>query len=200
MASLADVRYNGLPMAADDNQLVRDAQRGSLAAFEGLFRSHEKRVYHLALHMLGDAEAAEDVTQEAFVRAWGSLQHLRQRKAFGGWVRRIALNLIWDCLRARPREEPLGAELATAQAEGADPPEVAVVRAGIARTVREAVMDLPEHQRLVVTMFYWEGMGVKEIAAALGIARGTALSRLARGREALRPRLATMVAEPSEMV
>ena len=66
--------------------------------------------------------------------------------------------------------------------------------AGLARQVRRAVMALPEHQRVVMAMFYWEDMPVNEIARVLGIARGTVISRLARGREALRRRLGPIFA------
>lgn len=176
-------------MTADEKSLVRAAQRGSLEAFEHLFRAHERRIYTLALHMVGDVSLAEDLTQDTFVRAWENLRRLRHEQAFSGWLRRIALNLVWDHIRHRPDTEGLEEEHAERLADPADPPGLAVSREALARRVQVAVMSLPEHQRLVVAMYYWEDMPVNEIARVLGIARGTVISRLARGREALRRKL-----------
>jgi RNA polymerase sigma-70 factor, ECF subfamily len=176
-------------MAQEHTSLVRQAQSGSLRAFEQLFRAHEQRIYSLALHMVGDVAVAEDLTQDTFVRAWENLRRLRHEQAFGGWVRRIALNLIWDHIRRRQITEPLGDEEVQLWPSSDPPADEAMAEAGLAHKVQGAVMALPEHQRVVVAMFYWEDMPVNEIAHVLGIARGTVISRLARGREALRRRL-----------
>lgn len=189
MAAAERYWYNMVVMQPEATSLVPAARAGSLPAFEGLFRAHQQRVYGLALHLLGDPSAAEDVTQEAFLKAWEHLPRLRNDRAFYGWLRRITLNLVTDRLRSAPAEEPLDDETALRVADPAAPPERAMEQAGAARRVREAVLALPEHQRLVVAMYYWEEMPVEEIARALGIARGTVLSRLARGRETLKRRL-----------
>ncbi len=194
MASAAQTLYNTKAMAQDHTSLVRQAQGGSLPAFEQLFRAHEHRIYGLALRLVGETSVAEDLTQDTFVRAWENLGRLRHEQAFGGWLRRIALNLVWDHVRRRENDEPLGDEAAQTWAAGETPAEDVVAAAGLARQVRRAVMALPEHQRVVMAMFYWEDMPVNEIARVLGIARGTVISRLARGREALRRRLGPIFA------
>lgn len=199
MVSATEILYNSRVMQAEDTSLVRAAQGGSLAAFEQLFRAHEQRIYRVALHMVGETSAAEDITQDTFVRAWENLRYLRHEKAFTGWLRRIALNLIWDHIRSRPPVEELGDEQAEGLIASEDPPEERLVDAGLARDVQEAVMTLPEHQRVVLAMYYWEDMPVNDIAAALGIARGTVISRLARGRETLRRRLSPLLVEQLEV-
>jgi RNA polymerase sigma-70 factor (ECF subfamily) len=176
-------------MTLDSTALVRQAQGGSLQAFEQLFRAHEQRIYSLALHMVGDVAVAEDLTQDTFVRAWENLRRLRHEAAFAGWLRRIALNLIWDHIRRRQSTEDLTDADADAWPDQAAPAEQILSDSALARKVQAAVLGLPEHQRVVVAMYYWENMPVNEIARALGIARGTVISRLARGREALRRRL-----------
>jgi RNA polymerase sigma-70 factor (ECF subfamily) len=176
-------------MTLDTTALVRQAQSGSLPAFEQLFRAHERRIYSLALRMVGDVAAAEDLTQDTFVRAWENLRSLRHEGAFAGWLRRIALNLIWDYIRRRSPTEELRDDVADDLPDQGAPAEQVLAESSLAKKVQAAVMGLPEHQRVVVAMFYWEDMPVNEIARALGIARGTVISRLARGREALRRRL-----------
>ena len=193
MASAAQTLYNRQAMAQEQTSLVRQAQGGSLRDFEQLFRAHEQRIYGLALHMVGDVAIAEDLTQDTFVRAWENLRRLRHEQAFGGWLRRIALNLIWDHLRRREVGEPLGDEEVQLWPSADAPADEVLAEAGLARKVQSAVMALPEHQRVVVAMFYWEDMPVNEIARVLGIARGTVISRLARGRETLRRRLGPTV-------
>jgi RNA polymerase sigma-70 factor (ECF subfamily) len=176
-------------MTLESTALVRQAQGGSLQAFEQLFRAHERRIYSLALHMVGDVGVAEDLAQDTFVRAWENLRGLRCEQAFAGWLRRIALNLIWDYIRRHQNTEELSDADAETWADPAAPAEQVLADSALARKVQAAVMGLPEHQRVVVAMYYWENMPVNEIARALGVARGTVISRLARGREALRRRL-----------
>lgn len=199
MVSATEILYNSRLMKAENTSLVEAAQGGSLAAFERLFRTHERRIYSLALHMIGEPSAAEDIAQDAFVRAWENLQHLRHEKAFGGWLRRIALNLIWDHIRSRPPVDELEDEQAENLAAPEERPEARLAGRALARQVQQAVMALPEHQRVVLAMYYWEDMPVNDIAAVLGIARGTVISRLARGREALRRRLNPLLVEQLEV-
>ena len=193
MVSATEILYNTGAMASEYISLVQAARSGSLDAFEQLFRDHERRIYGLALHMLGDAGAAEDVLQDTFLRAWENLHRLRHDKAFSGWLRRIALNLIWDRIRSRPPEEEMELAVAERVPDPAPPAEGTLLRALAARQVQEAVLKLPEHQRVVLAMYYWEDMPVNDIAVTLGIARGTVISRLARGREALRRRLRSVL-------
>jgi RNA polymerase sigma-70 factor, ECF subfamily len=198
LVSATQIGYNTAVIGSEYTSLVQAARGGSLEAFEQLFRTHERKIYGLALHMLQDQGAAEDVLQDTFLRAWDNLGRLRHEKAFSGWLRRIALNLIWDRIRSKAPVLELELESAERVPDPEPAAEGVIQSAGTARLVQEAVMRLPEHQRIVVALYYWEDMPVNEIAATLGIARGTVISRLARGRDTLRRRLSKSLGEEVE--
>jgi RNA polymerase sigma-70 factor (ECF subfamily) len=181
---------------ADESRLVERAQQGDARAFEGLFRAHQVRVHNLVRYIVGDPLQAEDVTQRAFVRAWEELPRLRDAGAFTSWLNRIAANLAKDEVRVRGgrRADDQGApsELEGVPDETPAAPE-ALLTAEQAAEVHRAIGTLPEHQREVVLMHHLEGLPVQDVADRLGLALGTVLSRLARGREALRRELAPYV-------
>jgi len=144
--------------------------------------------------LTGDEEVAADLTQETFVKAWRALPRLRESQAFGGWLRIIATNLVRDHSRRRKPERAMTDESAEEgveldPADGAPSAADHLAQQASYRAIREAVGRLPEPQRLVIVMYHFEDKPVAEIAADLGIPLGTVLSRLARGREALRRRL-----------
>ncbi|MEA3403276.1 MAG: sigma-70 family RNA polymerase sigma factor [Armatimonadota bacterium] len=177
-------------------QAVEAARNGDERAYEALFRGHKDSVYSLAMHFAGDPELAADLTQEAFVRAWERLPTLRDPAAFSGWLRTMTVNLVRDHFRGARDEEALDG--ADPLPSGEDGPSRAVERSEQDRAVREAVLRLPEHQRTVVTMHHLEGIPVTEIARMLGLPKGTVVSRLARGRENLRRRLAPYIDSAEE--
>lgn len=167
---------------------VRAAASGDERAFEDLFRAQQDAVYSLVLHFVGDRELAADLTQDAFVRAWERLPELRQPEAFGGWLRALVVNMVRDHFRRLRETEPLDDELMVTDGRPDFADRMAVSERD--RKVREAVLGLPEHQRTPVVMYHLEGRPVDEVAKALGIPKNTVVSRLSRGREALRRRLA----------
>ena len=174
-------------------QQVQAAEHGDERAFEALFRTHHGAIYGLILHFVGDPELAADLTQDTFVKAWESLRKLRDPNAFGGWVRAMAINLMRDHFRRARQTDPLD-EAAPIESTGESPAERAARREQ-AEAVRRAVLALPEHQRTVVAMHHLEGKPVDEIAREMSMPKGTVVSRLARGRKALRRRLARFVEE-----
>jgi len=167
---------------------VTAAARGDERAFEDLFRAHQEAVYSLVMHFVGNQELAADLTQDAFVRAWEKLPGLREPEAFSGWLRALTMNVIRDHYRRERESEPLDDELQVAD-DNPGPAE-AMAMTEQDRKVREAVLGLPEHQRTPVVMYHFEGRQVDEVAKALGVPKNTVISRLARGRTALRRRLA----------
>lgn len=182
-------------MGSPDAHLVTLAQAGDEQAFAVLYRRYARTVYSLARHLLGDDERAMDVTQEVFVKAWQALPRLREADALPSWLRIITTNIVRDHGR---RRKP---EVTMTDQESEDSPRVEVadgscavadslIHEEIRRAVREAVVRLPEPQRIVIIMHHFEDRPVAEIAAELRLPLGTVLSRLARGREALRRRLA----------
>lgn len=177
-------------------QTVQAAQVGDERAYEALFRAHRDGIYALAMHFVGRPEVAEDITQDAFVRAWEQLPRLREPAAFGGWLRTMAMNLVRDHYRRDRGEGPL--DEADPPPSGDAGPSRAVELSDEQRAVRRAVLSLPEHQRTVVALHHLEGRPVMEIAQMLDVPKGTVVSRLARGRENLRVRLAAYLEEPEE--
>ena len=180
-------------------ELVLHARSGSPEAFEAIYRACQAGIYTFILSQVREPEAAADLTQQTFVRAWQSLPRLRQTGAFRGWLHRIAMNLIRDeaksgRVRLEVQASELGnsdwAERGSALEEG---PEEAALRDELRRRVWEALALLPAEQRAVVVLHHLEGLPVTEIAAATGVRPGTVMSRLSRAREALRQRLSHYV-------
>ncbi len=172
-------------------QTVEAAQAGDERAFEALFRAYQNGVYGLAMHFCRDPEVAADVTQDAFVRAWQRLPKLRDPGAFEGWLKTTAMNLVRDHFRSNRDERPL--DESNPMPSGEDGPAQMVEQADADHSVREAILDLPDHQREVVRMHYLEGRSVTEIMEALDLPKGTVVSRLSRGRKSLRRRLAPYI-------
>jgi RNA polymerase sigma-70 factor (ECF subfamily) len=160
-----------------DAALVRAAQRGSAAAFDELFARHWPRAYRAANLVCGDADAAEDVAQEAFLAAVRALDRFDRRRPFGPWLHRIVVNRAIDHTRARALRREVAGERAPepAAAERAAPDE-ALVR---------ALRTLGPEQRAVVVLRHLLGYAPGEIARMLGVPRGTVNSRLRRGLDAL---------------
>ncbi len=158
-------------------------------------------MYAIAYRMCGNAFDANDLAQEAFVRAWRSLGRLRPDASLEGWFYRTVANLFIDTLRRRRgvRMQSLDEPIATASGDLArelpDPSsdvERAVLGAIADRRVQQALMSLAPEIRMVVVLADVEGYAYEEIAAIMGIPVGTVKSRLHRARAALRERLAPL--------
>jgi RNA polymerase sigma-70 factor (ECF subfamily) len=165
---------------ASEAALVRAAQRGSSAAMEELFRRHWPRAHRAAFLVVHDPAAAEDVAQEAFLAAVRALDRFDRRRPFGPWLHRIVVNRAIDYARAREvrREVPADA-VAEAPAGGAGGCEAP------SDDVLALLAALAPDQRAVIVMRHLLGFTPGEIAAALGLPRGTVNSRLRRGLDAL---------------
>lgn len=183
--------------AADEEQLIAEAQRGALDAFNRLVRLYERQVYNVALRMVGQADAAEDVTQDTFLLAYRSLHQFRGG-IFRAWLLRIATNRCYDELRRRQRRpvdsfEELSFEPRpqwSSMATGEEPHERAE-RLEVSGALQRALAQLQEDQRLVVILSDVQGYSYEEIAAITKVSLGTVKSRLSRGRGRLRDLLRT---------
>lgn len=191
--SLGERGLSALRADAPDLELVRQARRGDTDAFRALYERHSAGTYALARSLLGDAGAAEDVVQVAFVRAWEALPRLRTSEAFGVWVRRIARRAAIDEVRRRvahPETQLEELDDSGSQVAATEPlPEDEALSADFSARVRSAVDRLPEHQRTAVVLHHIDGLDVRSAAKVLGVPVGTVLSRLARAREALARKL-----------
>ncbi len=178
-------------MEITEGELVRRAQAGDTNAFAALVNQHQRFVYNLALRSLGDAREAEDVAQEAFVRAWQALPNFRQHAQFRTWLYRIVFNLCCTHLpRLRRDLSALDADECTEiEAEpGADPArgvELAERRAYLHAQIER----LPESYRVLVLLRYQQELSYEEIASIVGTPIGTVKTGLFRARERLRQAL-----------
>lgn len=158
---------------------VREAQRGSAAALEQLFRSHWPRAYRAALLVVGDASAAEDIAQESFLAAVRALDRFDRRRPFGPWLHRIVVNRAIDWSRARTLRRELAADSA------AEPAAVEREPVGRAAELARALAELGAEQRAVIVLRYLLDYTPGEIADLLELPRGTVNSRLRRGLDRL---------------
>lgn len=188
LTAVLDAPAAAFPEAeADDGALVRAAARGEVAAFEALYRRHAGRVHGVIARLVGGAgSGAEDLTQEAFVRAWQALPAFRFESAFGTWLHRLAVNTALMELRSR-RSRPLDEDEEALDYVGAA--DSAGQRTALRMDLERAVAGLPPRARAVLVLYDVEGWTHEEIAAELGIAVGSSKAQLHRARQLLRARL-----------
>jgi RNA polymerase sigma factor (sigma-70 family) len=171
-----------------DQDLVRRVGRGDPAAVQALIARKLPRLLALAQRMLNDPVEAEDVAQEALLRAWKQAPRWVPGKArFDTWLHRVALNLCYDRLRRR-RERPT--EAPPEQIYEGPAPDRGLEARDVGRRVDAALAALPDRQREAVVLCHHQGLGNIEAAAAMEISVEALESLLSRGRRALRTALA----------
>ena len=165
-----------IPAPDPAEMLVARARRGDSRAFEELYRLHHRRVYALALRMARDTSRAEEMTQEAFVRAWQALSSFRSESAFGTWLHSLAVRVILRQMRSDQRWEERR-DMAGYLSE---------VRRAMPETsldLERAIASLPDRARTVLLLHDVEGYRYEEIAQRLGVALGTVKAQLHRARK-----------------
>lgn len=171
----------------EDAVLVRRAASADVLAFEQLYRRHHRRVHGVIVRLVGQAGArAEDLTQEAFVRAWQALPGFRFESAVSTWLHRLAVNTALMELRAR-RSRPQADHDEDALDALATPDNAVLSMLG--RDLERAVATLPPRARAVLVLHDVEGWKHEEIARELGMAVGSSKAQLHRARGLLRTRI-----------
>jgi RNA polymerase sigma-70 factor (ECF subfamily) len=169
----------------DETSLVDAARHGDTAAFEQLYRSNKDRIYGLLWRLCGgDAALAEDMLQEAFIRAWQKLDSFRGESRFGTWLHRLSANVALSDRRIRVRRvkhEALLDEVVERTAIGARD-----VFADKRMDLERAISRLPERARTVLVLFDIEGYRHMEISEMTGMAVGSSKAQLHRARKLLR--------------
>lgn len=168
------------------SDLVSRAQAGDPDAFAALYHSHVGRIHAVCLRLAGDTQAAAELTQDVFVRAWEALPGFRGESALSSWLHRLAVNVFLGGKRSTGRREKRvfsSAEPAQLERAGDAAP------AGLGMDLEQAIADLPERARLVFVLHDVEGYQHQEIAAMTGIATGTSKAQLFRARRLLREAL-----------
>jgi RNA polymerase sigma-70 factor (ECF subfamily) len=189
--------------AEQDRALIESAQRGDKAAFKKLVQRHQRRAFAIALGLLRDEQDAREVVQEAFLRVYRGLDSFHGGSSFFTWLYRIVTNLSIDLMRKPARRD---AELdpnreideadipLLSRIDGADPLDV-LRRAEIRNKLEAALEALPIYHRGVIVMREVEGLSYEEMAEAMGVSKGTIMSRLFHARQKLQRALADCYAE-----
>lgn len=176
---------------ADEKGIIAQCVAGDRKAYAVLVERYKDLVHDLVYRMVGDAGKAEDIAQEAFVKAYLSLRQFRGESRFSTWLCRIAMNRCKDMLRTRSREvlmldgrdgEPYPSDLTDER----ETPAVTLEQREREEVLRRALARLPRKYREAVVLRHIEGMDFNQIGSLLGIAAGAAKVRTFRGREMLR--------------
>jgi RNA polymerase sigma-70 factor (ECF subfamily) len=168
-----------------ESDLLAKAKGGNFFAFEKIVKHYQRRVYGVALRIVRRHDVADDVAQEAFIRAHQALDSFDLARPFGPWICRIAANLAVNHVRSpHAREEALPEGHSETPARGNDPLH-GVLEREARQVLDRAVAGLPLEQRAVFVLRTVEDFSYREIAEALGISPGTVMSRLFRARERL---------------
>lgn len=173
--------------------IVQGVRAGDANAFETLVTAYEKIVYNLALRMVGNPQDAEDMTQEAFLKAYNSLDSFRGDSKFSVWLYRIVSNVCLDHLRKKNRrstvslsvEDDEGEEIQLDIPDTALSPEAMLEQKLTREAVRRGLQSLDEDARQILLLREIQGMSYEEIAQALSLESGTVKSRIFRARKKL---------------
>ena len=177
----------------EEAALVQRIQNGDADAFAVLMEEYQKKVYLLALRTVGNPQDAEDMTQEAFLRAYRSIHSFRGDSKLSVWLYRLTTNLCIDLLRSRGRKPTVSLTVEdndedTQELDVTDErydPEEIFQRRELQRAVQRGLAALPEDYRVILVLRELEGLSYAEIGEVLGLEEGTVKSRLFRARKKL---------------
>ena len=162
-------------------ELLNGCRRGEHSAFHQLYSLYSKAMYNVALRIVGNTQEAEDVVQEAFISAFGSINSYQGKSTFGAWLKRIVVNKAINHLRKKHLKIVSMEEL---------PPDIADTGEEVQHyeieSVKKAIAALPEGYRLVLTLYLLEGYDHKEISEILKITVSTSKSQYNRAKSKLR--------------
>ncbi|MBT2574707.1 RNA polymerase sigma factor SigW [Bacillus sp. ISL-51] len=176
---------------------IKQVKKGDQNAFADIVDLYKDKIYQLCYRMLGNVHEAEDIAQEAFIRAYVNIDSFDINRKFSTWLYRIATNLTIDRIRKKKPDYYLDAEVAGAEgltmysqiaADGVLP-EDAVLSLELSDTIQKKILKLPDKYRTVIVLKYIDELSLIEIGEILNIPVGTVKTRIHRGREALRKQL-----------
>ena len=180
---------------AEDVQLMRLVGHGDTAAFEELIERHQSLVIGTVARMLGSNSDVEDIAQQVFIRVWKSAGRYVARAKFTTWLLKITRNLVFNELRRSKRHahvsiqiEP-GAEEMQLRDDAAQAPDISLLESELQQAIEQAIMQLPESQRMALVLRRYQEMSYEEIAEILDLSVPAVKSVLFRARTELRERL-----------
>lgn len=176
---------------------IKQVIQGDQSAFEEIVELYKTNVFYICYRMIGNRYEAEDLAQEAFIRAYLNIESFDQKKKFSTWLYRIATNLTIDFLRKRKPDYSLDADIGGSdgltlytQIESNDAlPEEQVEGLEFQQWIHKEILKLPPKYRSVIVLKYIDELSLKEISDILNIPIGTVKTRIHRGREALRKQI-----------
>ena len=187
-------------MEALVNKRIKQVLKGDQNAFAELVELYKDKVFQICYRMLGNRHEAEDIAQEAFIRAFVNIETFNQKRKFSTWLFRIATNLCIDRIRKKKPDYFLDAEVAGTEgltmysqvAADVQLPEDEVENMELQETIQLEISKLPEKYRSVIVLKYIEELPLQEISEILDLPLGTVKTRVHRGREALRKQLRSL--------
>ncbi len=195
-------RCGGIAIRMSDREkgLLERAKAGDIAAFEQLIESYQKKIFNIALRMLGNYDDAGDLSQEVLIRIYKSIGSFKEQSSFSTWIYRITTNVCLDEIRKRKNRKiiSLDEEIRLEdgemkrQIESDEPsPEETAEAKDLKKIVNDAIGKLSEEHRIVIVLRDLQGLSYEEIAEVLKCPEGTVKSRINRGRQALKNILAS---------
>ena len=182
-------------MTQSEEKTVRKAAAGDRLAFRDLVLDHSHAMFRLAWRLTGDETAADDIVQEAFIKAWQNIANFRMESSFRSWINRITVNTAMDYLRKQSRN----AARATVEpewersTEGAETPKHDV-QIDIQKQTHAAMMNLSERERAALMLRHFEGHSIREIAQMLDLTNEACKQTIFRAVRKMRVELAPLVA------
>ena len=169
-------------------ELVKKSQLGDKGAFEELVKRHQELVFSLAYKLTGNRELANDVAQEAFIRAWKAIQKFRGDSTFSTWIYRITVNTAWTLRKKAKKHYSLNIEDTQEPVviDEKKDPEFLAMNSDLSSVLKKALDQIPIEQRIIVELKNIEGRSHKEIAEYLDISVTAAKVRLHRAHQKLR--------------
>lgn len=173
-----------------DDRVIEACREGDREAFRLLFETYKDKVFSIAVYSFGgDEAAANDVSQQIFLKLMTAIGQFRGDSAFTTWLYRLVVNACIDEQRKRRRFLPFGDSVPMSLIEDRRPQEKRFARLEVSESVQAAIKELTPKLRMPILLKYVEGLSYEEIAAVMGCSKGTVASRLNRGHQKLAQRL-----------
>lgn len=181
-------KLNDYSKEISNSELVKKSQLGDRSAFEQLVLRHQELVFSLAYKLTGNREMANDVAQEAFIRAWKAIEKFRGDSTFSTWIYRITVNTAWTLRKKAKKHNTLNIDdtYEPIVIDEKKDPEMVAINSDLSSVLSKALNNLPVEQRIIVELKNIEGRSHKEIADYLDISVTAAKVRLHRAHQRLR--------------
>jgi len=181
-------KLNDYSKEISNSELVKKSQLGDRSAFEQLVLRHQELVFSLAYKLTGNREMANDVAQEAFIRAWKAIEKFRGDSTFSTWIYRITVNTAWTLRKKAKKHNTLNIDdtYEPIVIDEKKDPEMVAINSDLSSVLSKALNNLPVEQRIIVELKNIEGRSHKEIADYLDISVTAAKVRLHRAHQKLR--------------